>query len=121
MSESKLRLSTLTYLGFEVNSAIARGRGGGISYDAIYTSLENGTILEDLKGKIPDEFDFSLFPSGSEQSLALNEALSLASEGFRGRESRKVGLEDKNSGLHLLLACVFEAVQQGYWARSSVR
>ncbi len=69
--------------------------------------------------KIPDEFDFSLFPSGSEQSVALNEALNQAAEGFRRRERRKVGIEEL--GLHLLLACIFEAVPQRYWTRSSVK
>lgn len=116
---TELRLNTLTFLGFEVNAAITQGHGDAITFSELYKSLENGTILEDLKKKIPGEFDFSLFPTGSAQSAGLNEALGQAAEGLRGRERRKVGIEE--SGLHLLLAVILEAIQQGYWARSSVK
>lgn len=116
---NELRLSTLTYLGFEVNTAIAQGHGNDITFDELYESLENGTILEDLDKMIPNEFDFSLFPTGSAQSAGLNEALYQVAEGLRGRERRKVGIEE--SGLHLLLAVILEAIQQGDWPPSNAR
>lgn len=117
MMDSKPWLSTLTHLGFEVNAVISHGHGKAISFSELYKSLEEGTVLEDLSVKIPDEFDFSLFPPESEQAKALNEVLNQVAGGLQGRERRKVGVEE--SGLHLLVAFVFEAVQQGYWVKPS--
>ncbi len=82
MADDKPRLSTLTYLGFSVNLAISHGHGRSISFDEIYESLDKGTILEDLDAEIPDEFDFSLFPVESEQSVALNKAINQIAGGL---------------------------------------
>jgi len=104
----------LAFVGFYVNSAIANGHGNNISFKEIYKSLENGTLLEDLNAKIPGEFDFGLFPPGSEQCIALNKVLNEVAVGLKGRERRKVGIE--KSGLHLLLAYIIEAMQHpDYW------
>lgn len=111
--ENKPRLSSLTYLGFCINMALEKGYGNTMSFDDVYKSLENNTLLEDLETKIPDFFDFSLYPSGSEQNRYLNEVLAYAAGGLEGRERRKVGIE--KSGLHLLLAYVLEAIQQKDW------
>ena len=113
MTEKKPQLSALTFLGFYVNSAIEGGHGNTISFNEIYDSLRQGTLLEDLARKIPGEFDFSLFKPGSEQSVALNRALHDASAGFQDRERRKAGIE--SSGLHILMACIFEAIQREDW------
>ncbi|MBI5806238.1 hypothetical protein HZA73_09350 [candidate division TA06 bacterium] len=106
-------LNTLSFVGFEVNSAIEGGFGDGVSFDDIYTSIERGALLEDLDKLITDTFDFSLYPAASEQNIAFNYAIKIASEGIQGRESRKVGI--KKSGLHLLVAIILEAIQQQYW------
>ena len=112
MSE-KPWLSSLALVGFEVNAAISRGHGDTVSFREIYESLERGTLLEDLEKKIPGEFDFSLFPPGQEQSVALNQVLNEVAGGLEGRERRKTGIE--SSGLHLLLAFILEAMQHQEW------
>lgn len=106
-------LSTLSFVGFEVNSAIEGGYGKMVSFDDIYSSIDRGTILEDLDKMIPDAFDFSLYPASSGQNIAFNFVIKIASEGIRGRERKKVGIE--KSGLHLLMAIILEALQQQYW------
>jgi hypothetical protein len=113
MPEKKPPLNALTFLGFYVNSAMADGHGSDISFAEIYSNLERGTLLEYLEREIPGEFDFSLFPQGSEQSFALNHVLHQASFGFQDREGRKAGIE--SSGLHILMACILEAIQRRYW------
>ncbi len=62
MSEPKPRLSTLSLIGFHINSAIANGHLEKISFQEIYQNLEQGNLLDYLDKKIPGEFDFSLFP-----------------------------------------------------------
>jgi hypothetical protein len=109
----KPRLSSLACVGFEVNVAIANEHRDSVSFDEIYESLGRGTLLEDLNNKIPGEFDFSLFPPGSEQCVALNHVLNEVAGGLQGRERRKVEIDD--SGLHLLIAFVLEAMQHQYW------
>jgi hypothetical protein len=111
----KPRLSTLGFVGFQVNSAISNGHANAFSFHQIYLSLELGTLLENLERMLPEEFDLRLFPPESEEAVALNETLHEAAEGLRGRERGKVGLEKPGSGLHLLLALILEAMQQQYW------
>jgi hypothetical protein len=113
MPGEKPWLSSLTFVGFLVNSAIAKGHGDAISFDEIYGNLESGTLLQFLEQKIPGEFDFSLMPPGSEQCIAVNHVLHDASAGFQGRERRKSGVE--TSGLHLLVAFILEAIQRRDW------
>jgi hypothetical protein len=99
----------LAFVGLYVNSAIASGHGDAVSFDEVYTGLKNGTLLEVLNKKLPDHFDFSLFPVGSKKCIALNHSLHAIASDIQGRERRKVGVE--TSGLHLILAMIFEAIQ----------
>lgn len=111
--DKKPRLSSLAFIGFSINMALEKGYANTMSFADVYKSLENKTLLEDLDIKIPDFFDFSLYSSDSEENRYLNEVLAYVAGGLEGRERRKVGIE--NSGLHLLLAYVLEAIQQKYW------
>lgn len=113
MTESRPYLSTLAFVGFEINAALEKGRGEDVTFEDIYENLQNGNILGFLTNRIPGEFDFSLFPPGSEQSTALNYVLNEVAGGLEGRERRKVGIE--KSGLHLLMAFILEALQARYW------
>ncbi|MEN5208650.1 hypothetical protein ABE493_11085 [Stenotrophomonas terrae] len=115
MTEKKPWLSTLALVGFEANAAIEAGHGNSLSFDEIYRGIERGTLLEDINKKLPGVCDFSLYPAGSEQSIALHEVLNLVAGGLQGRERRKLGIE--KSGLHLLLAFVLEAMQHQYWVK----
>ena len=110
---NKPGLSVLAFLGFSINMAMESDYKNNISFNEIYESLENGIILEILDNKIPNFFDFSLYPKDEEQSIFLNEVLYYIANGLKGRERRKLGV--KESGLHLLQAYIFEAMQQKYW------
>jgi hypothetical protein len=115
MADKKPWLSTLALVGFETNAAIESGHGSAFSFDDIYQSIEKGTLLEDINKRLPSVCDFSLYPPGSEQCIALHEVLSMIAGGLHGRERRKVGIE--RSGLHLLLAFILEAMQHQYWIK----
>ncbi|MGD6027701.1 hypothetical protein QUV00_22780, partial [Xanthomonas citri pv. citri] len=69
-----------------------------------------------LNTRLPGLFDFSLFPPGSEQSVALHRSLRQAADGLEGRERRKVGTVA--SGLHLAMALILEAIQRQLWIAS---
>jgi|ERR1700722_462811 len=113
MTEAKPKLSTLSSIGLQVNWVIASGHSNAVSFREIYDNLEAGTLLEWLDRKIPDEFDFGLWPAGSEQRVAFNHVVNEVAGGLYGQEDRKLGI--KTSGLHLLLAFILEAIQRRYW------
>ena len=112
MSETRPQLLTLTLVGFEVNAAIEAGKGD-VSFSDVYSSLERGRLLEMLKEKIPNQFDFSLFNPADGQVASLQRALNDAAAGFQGRERRKSGIEE--SGLHLVMVLILEAIQRHDW------
>lgn len=104
-----LRISSLTFVGFYINSLL-HDHPGEMQFDEIYQSLERRSILEELEKRYPGETDFSLFSEGSEQRTALLELLHQAGSALEGREHRKVGVE--RCGLNLLMAIILEAIQQ---------
>jgi hypothetical protein len=112
MPEKKPQLLALTTVGFAVNSAIEDG-DGDVSFDDVYKSLEQGRLLEMLDEKVPNQFDFSLFKPGTDETVSLNKVLFDASAGLQGRERRKSGIE--KSGLHLVMALILEAIQRHDW------
>jgi hypothetical protein len=103
-------LVTLTFAGFMINMALDDGKGTDLSFEEVYSGLENGTLLIDLDRKYPETFDFSIYTPGSEREQGLLEALRGATGGIEGRERRKTGVE--HNGLCLLMALVLEAIQQ---------
>lgn len=107
------RLSTLAYLGIEINAAIDEGHGREFTFEEIYLGIDTGTLLETLGDKLSDVVDFGIFPKDSEQCTGLIDVLRDAAEVVRGREHRKFGVEQ--SGLSLLTAIIFETIQQQNW------
>ena len=107
------RLGTLTYLAFEVNAAIGEGHDDEFTFQEIYEGLEDRSLLQDLNDKLAGIVDLGLILMQEEQHRGLMNALTTASEAFRGRERRKVGVE--RSGLKLLMAIILEAIQQQNW------
>lgn len=107
------RLSSLTCLAFQVNSAIDEKYEDRFSFQEIYEGLDHGSLLQDLSNKLPEVFDLGLVLMDEDQHLGLINILTTASEAFRGRERRKVGVE--RSGLTLLIAIILEAIQQQNW------
>ncbi|WP_148654573.1 hypothetical protein [Paraburkholderia caribensis] len=112
---NKPRLVSLTFIGFYLVAALDHDEGDKFTFDDVYSGIENGTLLADLKEKLPDSFDFSLFPPGGAEELAIIEALRPVAGGLEGRERRKTGVE--NSGLSLLIAFIFELIQQENWVK----
>jgi hypothetical protein len=110
-------LSSLTLIGFMVNAAIDQGKGAQVSFNDIYQGLEKGTLFQDLSEKVPGAFDFSLFPQGSEKEKELLEVIGQVAGGLEGRERRKTGVE--KSGLNLLIAFIFQVIQQEEWSKPS--
>jgi hypothetical protein len=107
------RLSSLTCLAFQVNSAIDEKRDEDFSFQEIYEGLETGSLLQDLSYKLPEVFDLGLILMDENQHRGLIHVLKIASGAFEGREGRKVGVE--RSGLTLLIAIILEAIQQQNW------
>lgn len=72
-------------------AAIDHGHAGSVSFEQGYAGIEQGTLLQDLKAILPDEFDFSLFPPGSDKEREIIEVLQEVAGGLQGRERRKTG------------------------------
>lgn len=115
MTDVKPRLSTLSFVGFYVNSAIANGNLESVSFDEIYSGLEQGNLFDFLNNKLTGEFDFSPFEAGSEQGIGFHQVVNNVAGGLNGRERRKLGIENSNHGLSLLLAFILEAMQRQDW------
>ena len=107
------RLSSLTCLAFQINSAMDEKYDDQFSFQEVYEGLERGSLLRDLANKFPEVFDFGLILMDENQHRSLMHVLKIASEAFEGRERRKVGVE--RSGLTLLIAIILEAIQQQNW------
>ena len=107
------RIGTLMYLAFEINAAIDEGHDGEFSFQEIYDGLEHRSLLQDLSDKLAGIVDLGLILMQEEQHRGLMNVLTTASEAFRGRERRKVGVE--RSGLRLLMAIILEAIHQQNW------
>jgi len=115
MLEIKPRLSTLSFVGFYVNAAISKSHLDSVSFDEIYTGLEQGNLFQFLDKKIPGEFDFSLFKPNSDECIGFHQVLNNIAGGLQGRERRKLGLDNSSHGLSLLLSFIIEAMQQEDW------
>ncbi len=107
-----LRLSSLSYLIFEVFAAIDRGYAKKFSFETIYSGIENGTIFQTLEVTIEGS-DFSSITAQPEQYKMVMEGLKLVVPAFEGRERRKIGVE--SCGLCMLGALLTEMIQQYHW------
>jgi len=58
------------------------------------------------------------FKADAEKGKTINRVLYDASAGFQGRERRKSGIE--SSGMHVLMACILEAIQRGSWVSERI-
>ena len=108
-------LSSLVLLGIYANSAVESGLGNDFSFRDVHTSIQRGTLFDDLEHRFKGKFDLSIFRADAEQRAGALEALSIAAGHVLGRERRKLAVE--KNGLSLLLALILEIVQQGYWVK----
>lgn len=107
------QLTTLTFVGIQLTSAVEIELRGNLSFLEVYRAIQQGNVLQEIDRVAPGACDFSVYPPGSEQCAALHEALRQTAAGVEGRERRKLGLI--SSGIHLVLALILEAIQQCYW------
>jgi hypothetical protein len=113
MSNILPRLSSLTFIGFEINSLSERINCDKITFDYVYKGIEEKNLLHKIANDFGNEIDFSLYLDNQSELDAIYNSLGQASEALRGRERRKTGVE--NSGQRLIIALLLEAIQQKSW------
>jgi len=106
-------LSSLTFIGFEINSLPERSNCDRITFEYVYEGIGKKELLHKIAADFGDNIDFSLFQDNLIELEAINESLYLAAESLRGRERKKIGVE--KSGQRLIVAILLEAIQQKYW------
>jgi hypothetical protein len=101
--------------------ALSDGKGNDLTFDELYDAIDGGRAT--LFGLLATRFglDVGLFhgfsQGGDEQGDWVAQAIRDATDGMRGRERRKYGIE--SHGLAMLLAYILEAIQQEYWIKDS--
>ena len=109
-----MKISALTLLILQINSAIDSGKYTDITISEIHQAIENKRVLRYLKERLGSDIDLSLHIDsntfGDFESFYENELDSIYG-GYAGQEGRKWGVE--NSGLCLVLAWTNEIVQHG--------
>lgn len=102
------RLTRLTYLLTEVNSALDTGKYNDISIEEIKNQADQNKLVEYLKHKLGKDVDLSLLESEDINELNNNFAdISLA---LSNRERKKLGIE--NNGLCLVIGYLIGMIQQ---------
>ena len=107
-----MRVSMLTSIGFCVNIAIDQKKTPPFSFEELYNAAENARLVDLLQTSIDDSGVIELWAEHSEDKLAVETALGDAAETLRGRELRKVGVQD--NPLCMVIAIVLEAIQQNF-------
>jgi hypothetical protein len=117
MPDKLPRLSSLTFIGFEINSLPERIKCDKITFEYVYKGIEEKNLLQKIKNDFSDEIDFSLYLSGPSELEAIYYSLSQAAEALRRRERKKTGVE--NSGQRLIIALLLEAIQHKNWEQKT--
>ena len=107
-----MMLSSLTGIGFEVNAVMSECPDFELTLEQVHGAARERRLIPLLKERFQEGADFSLLLSHADELAQVEAALGGASEALEGRESRKVGI--RNSGLCLVIALVFEAIQQRF-------
>jgi len=115
MSDNLPRLSTLTFIGFEINSLPERINCDKITFEYVYKGIEEKNLLHKISKDFGDNIDFSLYLNDPSELEAIYNSLGQAAAGLEGRERRKTGVE--NSGQRLIIALLFEAIQHNNWVQ----
>lgn len=107
-----MKVSTLTQLILQINSAIDSGKHSSINIADIHGAIEQRSLLKFLKAACKDDIDLSLhLPGGIDGFTAFYEsAIGRIYDGYAGSERRKWGIQ--NQGLCLVLAWTNEIIQQ---------
>ena len=113
MSNNLPRLSSLIFIGFEINSLPERINCDKITFEYVYKGIKEKKLLHKIANDFGDNVDFSLYLNNPSELEAIYNSLGQAAEALYGRERRKTGVE--NSGQRLIIALLFEAIQQKKW------
>jgi len=113
--ETKLRLSTLGMVAFNLNTAIEAGHIDDFGFAEVYEAIGKGTIVGFLDDKLGHDVNLSLLrhPPGRAQHEAFVEVMKYTAPSFEGSE-RQLGVQ--RSGMCLMMALVLVAMQEGYWS-----
>jgi len=106
---TKPSLDMLTMIGVSVNKLIARG--DTVTFDEIYSGLQERTLLETLINKFQGFID--VYKPKDDKTAAFYNVISNVAGAYQGEEVRKYGI--KNNGLSLLLYFILEAIFQRDW------
>lgn len=107
-----MRLSSLTYLGFETTAVWDSCPDIELSFDEVHTAAEKGALVKLLTTRFGDAIDLSLFELDKKELADTEAALSQAAAGLCGRERRKTGVSE--SGICLVMAIILEAIQEQF-------
>jgi len=107
-----MRLSSLTMLGFEINAVRDTRSDFELTFEQVHSAAQAGKLVALLDKRFKDLTDLSLLTSRPEEMADVENALRDAAAALEGRERRKVGVQ--NSGICLVMAIIFEAIQQQF-------
>lgn len=101
-----MRITSLTFLAFYLNSALDTGKYSDVSFDEVAKHIEEGTIFEFLAARLSGDIDLSIFDEASKKELIEEWQDILAAVSAR----RKFGIQ--NNGICLLVAYLLEGIQR---------
>ena len=107
-----MRLSSLTYLGFETTAVWDSCPDFELSFREVHDAAQRGQLVAVLRKRFGDAADLSLFDMDAKELADTEAALREAASALEGRERRKTGVS--NSGICLVMAIIFEAIQQQF-------
>jgi hypothetical protein len=110
MPNNSPRTSSLTFIGFEINSLPERTKCDQITFEYVYKGIEEKNLLHKLSNDFGDNVDLSLYLDDPSELDAIYASLGQAAAALNGRERRKTGVE--SSGQRLIIALLLEAIQQ---------
>src|SRR4051812_8064682 len=108
-----LTLTSLTHLGFCINSFIDSRDDFDLSYAEVHEAAETGCLLKHLAQRLSGRADLHLATSLEAERVAVIErVLRDAADVMYNREAKKATIQ--NSGLCLVMAIILEALQQNF-------
>ena len=103
-----MELTKLTALGFYLNGALGSGQYDDISIAAVKQAIDEGAIFDLLEDQLGKDVDLSLLYNDDRAEL-LDEWRSILNAVDEGR---KFAIREGSPGLCLLVAYLFQGIQQ---------
>lgn len=106
MRSELMRITNLTFLAFNLTSALDTGKHNNVSFQEVTNQVAAGTIFEFLKTRLAGDIDLSIFDAAKQREFIAEWQDMLSAINAR----RKFGIE--NNGLCLLIAYLLEGIQR---------